>query len=416
MSNIVSVVMLIVVSALFYFLVAVIKNIVSRLNLKYTLKIKYGNYSNHVECNKKKSEVYCSYIERKVHRGPNVVHLNICTFTYRTSAKMLVVREGWFDKLFKLIGVSSEFQTGFSWFDQRYYIVTESDGAIKKILSNEETLNSIDALLREGFDYLKYHDGVLKVGYSTFSGWRWFTSGVVERCTNEIAKLRELVESGLSPNRKVRSRPFVCCDKADGYFGLYINLPDKDLRRHPKKWVRQRAIWLSSGAYVAALGVLAMIIHIWFSPYPVIDPELVVSGSLLYLAIPMMVVHLLAAGMHLKGRSRSHKELYWITLLSSFGYSFIAALMLQIMNGVFDASPLEAQPTILVDTGYSPSAKGPDTYSIVVKSWRQENTERLDVSKAFHSVARNRHNQAITIFTKRGAFNIERLIDYRFND
>jgi len=108
--------------------------------------------------------------------------------------------------------------------------------------------------------------------------------------------------------------------------------------------------------------------------------------------------------------------LYWITLLCSIGYSFIAALLLQIMNGVFDSSPLEAQPTILLDTRYSSSTKGPDTYSIIVQSWSQEKTERFDVSKTFYSVARNKHNQPITIFTKRGAFNIERLIDYRFND
>ena len=369
MSSVISIVVLIIVSAVFYFVVAFLKNIISRLNLKYALKIKFGNYQNHINGDKKESAVNYSYFKAETFLRPSISHLNIRAATHQGPAKFLIVREGWFDKLFKLFGVSNEFQTGFSWFDRSYYIVTEYNGSIQKILCNEKVLKSIDALLREGFDYLKYYDGILKASYCTFTGWRWFRFGVIERCTTEMATLQKLICDELFPNQSAPSRYLGACNEVEDYLGHYINLADKDLRCHPRKWVRQRAMWLSSGYYVAVLGTIAMVVLTWFSPYPVTDIELVMRYSLFFVAIPIMTIHVLAAGMHLKGRSRSHKELYWIALLCSFGYSFTAALMLQIANGVFDNSPLEARPTILMDTHSSFSTKGPTTYTITVKPW-----------------------------------------------
>ncbi|NOX43569.1 MAG: hypothetical protein GXP19_07545 [Gammaproteobacteria bacterium] len=98
----------------------------------------------------------------------------MCAGTYPITVDFIVVRERVFDKIFKILGISSELQTGYQWFDKRNYIVSETNKTIQQhFFKNEQVCKIIAELLSEGFDYVKYKEGVLKVGFNTFTGWRW---------------------------------------------------------------------------------------------------------------------------------------------------------------------------------------------------------------------------------------------------
>ncbi|MCF6325063.1 MAG: hypothetical protein L3J89_12200 [Gammaproteobacteria bacterium] len=125
--------------------------------------------------------------------------------------------------------------------------------------------------------------------------------------------------------------------------------------------------------------------------------------------------HLLAAGMHLSGRARSHKELSWIAVLNGIGYTFLAIMILQLSNGFFDNSPVVSHPSKLIDTDYSRSSKGPDSYYVIVESWRHSDTEKLPVSQSFYNLSTKRINKTVNILTKTGVFNVEWLYGYRFD-
>jgi len=159
--------------------ILLIKNFISRKNLNHALGINFGNYS--MPSNKPDSIQY-SYIKQSIHRGPDIAHFIMCAGMPRNSADFIVIRERVFDKVFKMFGVSNEVQTGYQWFDKRHYIISEANKTIQEhLLANEKTCKIIADLLAEGFDYIKLEEGVLKTGFSTFTGWRWFRSGVIER-------------------------------------------------------------------------------------------------------------------------------------------------------------------------------------------------------------------------------------------
>jgi len=137
--------------------------------------------------------------------------------------------------------------------------------------------------------------------------------------------------------------------------------------------------------------------------------------GVLYLAFPIMLLHLLAAGMHLSGRARSHKELSWIAVLNGIGYTFLAIMMFQLLNGFFDNSFAVSHPSKLIDTDYYQSSKGPDSYYIIVESWRDSDTEKLSVSRSFYNLSVKKINKTVNILTKSGTFNVEWLYGYHFD-
>ncbi len=408
--------MLIVFTGLFYFIVLLIKNFVSRKNLKRALLgVNFGNYS--VPDNKLHSIQY-SYINQYIYQGPDINHFIMCAGTQYNSADFIVVRERVFDKIFKILGISSELQTGYRWFDKRYYIVSEINKTKQQhLLADEQVCKIIAELLTEGFDYIQLKEGVLKVGYSTFTGWRWFKPGVVKRSATLLMQLRDSLEkhrSGNKHSKRARSS-LSCSNNIEGFVHFYIRLPDKTFKHYPKKWVRQRKFWMLSAIYVFFIGISLMVIGVYFEPYPAIEFKQIFSTSVLYLIFPMTLLHLLAAGIHLSGRARTHKELSWIAVLNGVGYSFVAVFGFQILNGALDNSPVMSHASKLISTDYSRSSKGPDSYFIIVKSWRNSNTEKLPVSQSFYNLSVNRINKTVNILTKAGAFNVEWLYDYRFD-
>ncbi len=404
-----------VLSGLFYLVVLLIKNFVSRKNLNHALGVKFGNYS--VSGNKADSIQY-SYIKHSIHQGPDIAHFIMCAGMPRNSVNFIVIRERVFDKIFKIFGISNELQTGHQWFDRRHYILSETNETIQEhLLANEQACKVIADLLAEGFDYIKLEEGILKTGYSTFTGWRWFRLGVIERSAELLTQLRDLLEKhhpGNKPSKRVGS--LLSCDRVEGFVSFYIRIPDKLFKHYSKKWVRQRKFWILSAGYVLSMGIFFMVIGVFFDPYPVIEFEQVFTKGIFYLAFPVMSLHLLAAGMHLSGRARSHKELSWIAILNGIGYTFLAIMMFQLLNGFFDNSPAVSHPSKLIDTDYYQSTKGPDSYYIIVESWQNSGTEKLSVSRSFYNLSAKRINKTVNILTKPGAFNVEWLYGYYFDN
>ncbi|VAW89710.1 hypothetical protein MNBD_GAMMA17-878 [hydrothermal vent metagenome] len=401
-------------SGLLYLLILLIKNFVSRKNLKRALGVNFGSHM--IPDNQLHAVQYC-YVNHVNHQGPGIDFFMMCAAMPHNSTSFIVVRERVFDKFFKLLGISSEFQTGYRWFDKRYYIISEPNKIIQDhLLVNEKTCKIIADLLAEGFDYIKLEGGTLKTGFSTFTGWRWFRSGVIERSATLLTQLRDSLEADYPRNKRPkRAKSLSCCGNTESFVNFYIKIPDKLLRHHSRKWVRQRKLWLLSAGYVFSIGIAFMVVGVFLDPYSVIEFEQVFTKGILYLAFPVMLLHLLAAGIHLSGRARSHKELSWIAVLNGVGYTFIAIMMLQISNGVFDNSPVVSHPARLIDTDRYSSSKGPDDYYIIVESWRNSDTEKLSVSQSFYNSSTQRINETVNILTKAGLFNIEWLYDYRFD-
>jgi len=70
----------------------------------------------------------------------------------------------------------------------------------------------------------------------------------------------------------------------------------------------------------------------------------------------------------------------------------------------------------LISTDYYQGSRGgPDQYNIIVKSWRNADTEKRQVSRSFYNLAVSRINKTVNILTKAGAFDIEWLYSYRFD-
>ncbi len=408
------IVVLIVFTGLFYLIILWIKNFVSRKNLKRALGINFGRYS--IPGNKSHSIEY-SYINQYIDRGPNVDFFIMCAGTYKF-ADFIVVRERVFDKIFKILGISSELQTGYRWFDKRYYIVSETNKTKQQhLLADEQVCKIIARLLSEGFDYIQLKEGVVKVGYSTFTGWRWFKPGVVKRSATLLTQLCDSLEKHRSENKRLKRVQSLSSgsNNIEGFVHFYIRPSDKTFKHYPKKWVRQRKFWMSSSNYVLCIGMFFMVIGVYFDPYPAIEFKQVFNTSVLYLFFPVMLLHLLAAGIHLSGRARTHKELSWIAVLNGVGYSFVAVFGFQILNGALDNSPVMSHPSKLIRTDHTRSSKGPDSYFIIVKSWRNSNTEKLPVSEFFYNLSVNRINKTVNILTKAGTFNVEWLYGYHFD-
>ncbi|MCF6324156.1 MAG: hypothetical protein L3J89_07530, partial [Gammaproteobacteria bacterium] len=212
----------------------------------------------------------------------------------RNSASFIVVRERVFDKIFKMFGISNELQTGYHWFDKHHYIISETNETIQKhLLANEQTCKIIADLLAEGFDYIKLEEGVLKTGFSTFTGWRWFRLGVVERSAELLMQLRDHLEK--SPPVNKRSKKVASLSSygsIEGFVNFYIRPSDKLFKHYPEKWVRQRKFWMLSAGYVFLIGIVFMAIGVFFNPYPVIEFEQLFTRGILYLALPVMLLHL----------------------------------------------------------------------------------------------------------------------------
>ena len=311
--------MLIVASAMIYLIVLVIKNFVSRWNLKRALGVDFG--TRLIECGESSRSVSYRYTKEFLAQGPDIFCFIMCVGTHRNSDGFIIVRERLFDKIFKALLISNELQTGYRWFDKRYYIVSESNETLQRLLTLEPVCQCIDSLLSEGFDYIKFEDGVLKTGFNTFTGWRWFKSGVIERSAKQLIRLSDFIEKHHGTEKKLQKKAAPSYCNIEGFNHFYIHLPDKTLKHHPKKWVRQRKWWLLSAGYVAVSGFFVLFIGIFFTPYPVVIFEELFNKSLIYVAFPITVLHLFAAGIHLVGRSRSHIELSFIALCNGFGYS-----------------------------------------------------------------------------------------------
>ena len=90
-------------------------------------------------------------------------------------------------------------------------------------------------------------------------------------------------------------------------------------------------------------------------------------------------------------------------------------MLLQLSNGFFDNSPVVSHSSKLIDTDYFRSSKGPDSYYIIVESWRNSDTEKLAVSQSFYNLSVKRINETVNILTKAGVFNVEWLYGYHFD-
>ncbi|NOY73792.1 MAG: hypothetical protein GXP14_15745 [Gammaproteobacteria bacterium] len=415
MINLTLIFSLIFLSALIYLIVLVFKNFVSRWNLKQALGVDFGFRFGGDHRAPRCTDYSYRYERSSGGKGPDIAHFILWMDTPCQSDEFIVVRERLFDKIFKALSISNEIQTGHHWFDKRYYIVSESHKTVQPLLELEPICHCIASVLSEGFDYIKFEEGVLKTGFNSFTGWRWFKSGVIERSAKQMTRLLEAMEVHHGIPKKRRKGEMEYNDDIEGYFQFYLRLPDKTLQGHPPKWVRQRKWWLLSAVYVAATGLFLSFTRIFFEPYVVISSEDLFNWSLIYVAFPLMVLHLFAAGTHLMGRSRSHKELSFMALCNGLGYSLVAIFVVQILNGFLDSSPVISHPSKLLATEHISSGKGPDPYYIIVESWiPASDTEKLEVSQSFHKYSVTRINHPIFIQTRAGFFDLEWLQGYGY--
>ncbi len=90
-------------------------------------------------------------------------------------------------------------------------------------------------------------------------------------------------------------------------------------------------------------------------------------------------------------------------------------MLFQLLNGFFDNSSVVSHPSKLIDTDYYQSSKGPDSYYIIVESWRNSDTEKLSVSRSFYNLSVKEINKTVNILAKSGTFNVEWLYGYYFD-
>jgi hypothetical protein len=299
-----------------------------------------------------------------------------CTSTGEFSIKP----ETKFDRFFKKLGICVELETHDRDFDDTFFITTDSIPFTRSFLERQENRQSIQALFKLGFNYLK-HDG--KTITATWRNFPRRTHMEVDRMEKAVAEL---------------STPYRNIPKITIYESMEPSSP----------WRAKRLFAFAFSILIAVTGTAAMIAML--TGYKPLDPDKIFVQSLKF-SIPLFIVFTWLSLQLLKGRSSSHRELIAVFFIALAGFPVAGFGYMGFLNAVWDNNP-PAVHEVMVNEKYYSKHKNSYSYYALVDSWREgETTEKLSISRNFFNRLQP-GSSTITITTKPGKFGYEWIVDF----
>jgi hypothetical protein len=288
--------------------------------------------------------------------------------------------ETWLDRVFKKIGVCSEFQVGHDDFDRAIYIVSDDRYLCTQLAGNINLVTEILKLFKEGetlrrkIRELRCASGYLSVSYKTVD--HEYTEHQIFMTAQEAIPALARIGNHLQK----------------------VPMNVKSKWRDP--FIIKAAIILATSTGLAITGV-AHSIRIYWTKIPfTVDADLLWRDSVL---VGLTVVAaLIAATIIFLGRSaRTHLVLIELLFIGTFGAVATSFAELRDINMEFDASPDSVYAVKLVDT-YRKGGRHP-RYYVILEDWTKEGArQKIRVSSGFFYEAVK--GEMITIRQKPGFF------------
>ncbi|MGD2086208.1 MAG: hypothetical protein PVH61_08495 [Candidatus Aminicenantes bacterium] len=297
----------------------------------------------------------------------------------KSNGSFKVIKENFFDRLFKKIGFSAEISTHDRDFDKRFFLDTDSVDFTCEFFSNPEKRKAVHEIFNKGFNRL-VHDG--RYMYAMLSP----------------ARHRQILEKE---------------DVEETVTNLIIlskNLPTAAARKTRTKSNRKTKPYILLAVVLSVLLITAFTTMILgFLDYKTLKPFALFLDSLKF-SLPLMLVllFLVLRG----GRPWSSRELLKIILVSLFIFILSGFGIELYLNGALDREESHIYTVRVIDK-YEDETENSYNYYAVVEPWRYgEDKKAFRISKSIFS--RLEPGKAkMRIFIKPGKFNFPWLMEYQ---
>jgi hypothetical protein len=274
------------------------------------------------------------------------IYLGIkCTDAVSFSIK----RQSWLDSFFKYIGVSNEFETNDSEFDDTFYLVTDNSALQRLIATSDVFRSAIKNIMRlEEINNLKPKDLHCRNGrfWVVFSVGGNYEKGSMDRISHSLQRYFSDVAFALS--KETRSK---------------VNWADP--------FVIKAVILLAISSGLAINGFIQLF-RSYFGYFPlVLDNSAIFYDALQYGAV-ILLVFLIVALFNLRRSARTHIVLLELMVVGSVGIFLSLAMEMRDVNMEWDRSPPQIHKVEIVNKYIwkSNGRRKRTHYYVVVKDWR----------------------------------------------
>ncbi len=282
--------------------------------------------------------------------------------------------ENAFDRFFKRLGIAVEIQTGDRDFDETTYVSTDEVAFAHRFLAPPEKREAALGLIRQGFKEVSHDGKTMEAKRTPFSFGEQLDRQTVENAVQYLIPL-------------CRNLP------GETYEGRIGGTP---------AWKIQRNVLLGVSGAAAAIG---LVLTLWGSEaYPPLDGGALMALSLRYSA-PTLLVFLVLSVALLRGRSSSHLELVFVTLLSAFGAIVGGFGAVAVLNGSLDRGEATPHDAVVLDRRKT-SGRSQSHY-VTVESWREGGDgEEVEVWEGLYDGA-GRRGARLRVVTRPGHLGFE---------
>jgi hypothetical protein len=243
-----------------------------------------------------------------------------------------IMRQNWFDRLAKTIGLATEIDAGDAEFDAECYIRTEAIAFTQEVVDDPANRRAIMELRRLGFTEIALRDGEF------LANWSHFDPGKDDQADLLVAAAAHVLI--LSENLPRETPPAEESPPSRGPINVVL-------------WV------LTLGLAIQFLWVF------WYKP--VFAGELI--GAAWPIVLPAYLVFAWLAGILLRGTSTSHDRWAWLAGVSLITFALGGTGVVAAANAMFDTGLPKLHQATVVDRRTTHSRSG-TTYYLVCNSWR----------------------------------------------
>jgi hypothetical protein len=264
-----------------------------------------------------------------------------------TESKLNLVlkKETILDRLFKMLGISKEYQTGSAEFDHRVYIVSCSEAVCKGVLANSKIRASIQKLIElESMSSVRIRKIVVNNGVVSASFWSFQHPNIkvlAKRIGNHLVVI----------NNELEDLELSKFDMEDPYFYRYIIFTS-----------------FISSSFIYAI-IMALPITIVNFPW-VIDSNELMLDALKLTIIPLSTLAVISLKLF-RNTPYMHLALLKLAIIGVLGAWGVFSVEMHQLNIKGDDKKYHTYISTVIDKSISSSNKGPTYYYIQVESWQK---------------------------------------------
>lgn len=288
------------------------------------------------------------YLYRKVPLLPLMVSLDT-----QSKLNLVLKKETILDRLFKILGISKEYQTGSAEFDNRVYIVSCSEAVCKGVLANSKIKASIQKLIElESMSPVRIRKIVVNNGVVSASFWSFKHPNIkvlAKRIGNHLAVI----------NNELEDLELSKFDMEDPYFYRYIIFTS-----------------FINSSFIYAI-MMALPISIVNFPWVIGSNELMLDALKLTL-ITLAILAVFSLKLFIN-TPYMHLTLLKLLTIGALGVWGVFSVEMYQLNIKGDNQTFHTTVSTVMNKSISASNKGLTYYYIQVESW-QEGIEVNNIS------------------------------------